>query len=399
MTLRGEGAAVVPDWPGLVAELEERLKSSEEKLRHAQKLATLGTLVAGVTHDFNNALLIVLTNAGVMLARIDPADRRREEIRDIYDAAVRAGALTRKLLPFARRRPHQPKLVAVDDVLDGVERLLARLLGGDVALTVLRGHAGAVHADPGELEQVVTNLVVNARDAMPMGGRITIETRDVDVNGSHPEATPGRYVRLAVTDTGVGMDDATKARIFEPFFTTKEPGRGTGLGLQITREIVERCGGFIDVRSAPHNGTTFAVHLPRAAGPVSVRSAPEIDPSLRGQGTVLLTAGDDHVRAALRGVLELHGYDVLEARNAGEAILIEEQYVGPIDLLITEVVLPLMSGAALAERLTRRRPSLRALFVSDDPDEPALRRAAVLAKPFTPVALLDKVRDVLGGER
>jgi two-component system, cell cycle sensor histidine kinase and response regulator CckA len=386
---------------------EDSLRKTQQQLMHAQKLDAVGRLASGVAHDFNNLLSVVLSYATLTLHDLKADDPLRVALEEIRKAGVRAGELTRQLLAFSRHQVMQPRVVALDQVLAGMETMIARLLGADVEVTMLASSGlGKIVADPGQLEQVVTNLVVNARDAMPAGGMLTFETRNVDLDEEyarqHFGVKAGPYVLLAVTDSGFGMDRETQARIFEPFFTTKEKGKGTGLGLSTVFGIVQQSRGHVWVYSEPGRGTTFRVYFPRtdaAAEPARSEPAP-----LSGHGTetILLVEDDEPVRTVACGILRRYGYRVLEASNGGEALLVCEQHGARIHLLLTDVVLPRMSGRQLVERLAPMRSEMKVLFMSGYADEAVLQHgilesdAAFLQKPLTPEALVRKVREVLG---
>jgi two-component system, cell cycle sensor histidine kinase and response regulator CckA len=385
---------------------EARLRQNEEQLRQAQKMEAVGRLAGGVAHDFNNILSVVLGTSGVILQDLEPEAPLRPEIEEIRRAGERAGELTRQLLAFSRAQMLAPRVVDLNEIVTGLEKMLRRLIGDDVALSFLAAPALApVLADPGQLEQVIVNLVVNARDAMPEGGTLAIEIANRELDGSpHGGAAPGPYVTLTVTDSGHGMDAATRSRIFEPFFTTKERGKGTGLGLSSVYGIVTQSGGHVVVRSAPGAGTTFTLNFPRAQGDVEAGPAapePGRPVRLRGSETVLLVEDEDQVRATVRAILQRSGYTVLEAQNGGEAFLVCEQFPEKIDLLLTDVVMPRMNGPELAARLLALRPTLRVLYMSGHTEDATLHEGvasaavAFLQKPVTPEMLLSKTRDVL----
>jgi two-component system cell cycle sensor histidine kinase/response regulator CckA len=383
----------------------------EDQLRQAQKMEAVGRLAGGIAHDFNNLLTAILGYCNLILDEMSPADPRRDDVDEIRKAGDRAASLTRQLLAFSRRQLLQPQVVDLNALVHQTEKLLRRLIGEDVELvTALSSESVAVKVDPASIEQVLVNLAVNARDAMPLGGRLTVETAVVDLNSayatSHLTVLPGRYVMLAVGDTGQGMDAATRARIFEPFFTTKEQGKGIGLGLATVYGIVKQNGGSIWVYSEPAHGTVFKVYLPAAiASEASPRTEPvEDDHTPHGWETVLLVEDEDAVRALAREVLRRHGYVVLEARHGLDAVRIAEQHPDPIHLMITDVVMPHMSGRDLAIRLAAARPNMKVLFISGYTDHAVMHHAltsggAFLQKPFTPENFARTVRSVLEAVR
>ena len=378
----------------------------EEQLRHAQKMEAVGQLAGGVAHDFNNLLTAILGYCNLMLDDIPQDDPMRQDLEEIKSAGERAAALTRQLLAFSRRQMLQPQVVDLNMLVRQTEKLLRRLISEDVELiTALGPGLPAVKVDPASLEQVLVNLAVNARDAMPDGGRLTIETSVVDLDssyvGAHPAVLPGRYVMLSVSDTGVGMDTATRARIFEPFFTTKEHGKGSGLGLATVYGIVQQSGGSIWVYSEPGQGTSFKVYLPTSeTGALTRSSDAGGDGAKKGWETVLLVEDEDAVRALAREVLRRHGYVVLEARHGLDALRVAERHPDTIHLMVTDVVMPHMSGRDLADRLAEVRPKMKVLFMSGYTDHSAMHRhltpgAAFLQKPFTPETFARKVRSML----
>jgi two-component system, cell cycle sensor histidine kinase and response regulator CckA len=385
----------------------EALARTEEQFLQSQKMEAVGRLAGGVAHDFNNLLSVILGYGEILLSDSQVDEAARADIREITRAGERAADLTRQLLAFSRQQVLAPTVLDLNAVLAGMGSMLVRLLGEDVELRTLPGAAlGRVLVDPGQIEQVILNLVVNARDAMPRGGSLTIETANVELDAGysteHPGANPGPHVLLAVSDTGTGMDAETRARIFEPFFTTKEKGKGTGLGLSTVFGIVRQSGGTVWVYSEPGHGTTFKIYLPRTQDDrrPSV-PAPAPDPSPRGTETILLTEDDTALRVLARVALVRLGYQVLEAADADEALLLAARYSGPIHLLLTDVVMPKVSGRELAERLAAVRPDTRVLFMSGYTDDTVVRHGvlaagiAFLQKPITPQSLARKVREVL----
>ncbi|OLC06010.1 MAG: hypothetical protein AUH41_13805 [Gemmatimonadetes bacterium 13_1_40CM_66_11] len=378
----------------------------EAQLAQAQKMEAIGRLAGGVAHDFNNLLTVILSYSDLLLEDLPESAPNRDDIEQIRKAAQGASELTRQLLAFSRQQVLQPKIVDLNAAIAGIEKLLGRVLREDVQLRcTLAPDAGTVKVDPGQLEQVIMNLAVNARDAMPNGGRLTIETANVDMDETyaqaHPLAAPGRYVMLAVTDTGVGMDAATQARIFEPFFTTKEVGKGTGLGLATVQGIVQQSSGFIWVYSEPSHGTCFKVYLPRVDAPVS---KPEDAPGdMRGTETVLVVEDMAAVRAVTCEMLRRFGFTVHDAADGTTALQLAQTLDRPIDLLLTDVVIPDVNGRDLAAQFQALRPRLKVLFMSGYTDDAVVRHGilqegiAYLQKPFTPKSLVRKVREVLDG--
>ena len=379
----------------------------EEQFRQAQKMEAVGRLAGGVAHDFNNLLTAIIGYSELALDEPTATGTVRRDLEEIHKAAQSAAGLTRQLLAFSRRQMLQPQTLDVNDVIRRIESLLRRLIGEDVELvTRLSSVLASVHADPTQIEQIIVNLVVNSRDAMPHGGRVIIETADIDVDADyvaqHRGATVGPHIMVAVTDTGVGMDDVTMKRLFEPFFTTKERGRGTGLGLATVYGIVQQSGGSIWVYSELGQGTTFKILLPAVA-----RASRDTDEpvtalhSLRGSETILVVDDQPEVRAIAREALARQGYLVLEAGSPSDALAVIERTNGTVDLLFTDVVMPQASGRTLALRLSARWPLLKVIYTSGYADAAIVQDSiiapslAFLPKPFTARALVTKVREVL----
>ena len=388
-----------------------REKELEAQLRQSQKMEAVGRLAGGVAHDFNNMLTVITGYSEFLLKRLSASDPIRSELEAIRQAGERAAGLTRQLLAFSRKQILAPQVLNVNRVVSETDKMLRRLIGEDIELVaILAPDLGNVKADPGQIEQVVMNLAVNARDAMPEGGRLTIETANVDLSEEyareHIDASPGPHVMLAVSDTGVGMDEETRSHIFEPFFTTKEMGKGTGLGLSTVHGIVKQSDGSIDVESLPERGTTFKIFLPRieeTAEASAAKSGP--DRELSGTETVLLVEDDPGVRAFGVRVLRERGYTVIEARGGAEALSLAGRHAGPIHLVVSDVVMPGMSGRDMAERLAVQRPGTKILYMSGYTDDAISRHGvldpgtAFLQKPFTPDALVRTARSVLDGQR
>jgi len=382
------------------------IKSLEQQFRQAQKMEAIGTLAGGVAHDFNNLLTVINGYSEMLMNQLSHDDPMRSLLLEIYKAGERAGNLTRQLLAFSRKQLLEPKVLNLNAIVLDTETMFRRLIGEDIILAiVLDPGLKPVRADLGQIQQVLMNLAVNARDAMPQGGQLTIETRHVVLDDryhqTHSQTQPGEYSMLAVTDTGVGMDEATKARIFEPFFTTKGEGKGTGLGLAVVHGIVRQSGGEIEVYSELGKGTAFRVYFPLekeawvAGKPTGIMKMPE------GTETILLVEDEDAVRALSRHILQSCGYTVLEATNGLEAIRVAEDHKEPIHLVVSDVVMPLLGGRQLAEQLEAMRPGLKILFLSGYTDDAVIRHGilqadfAFLQKPFSPSALAQKVRNVL----
>src|SRR5436853_788157 len=391
---------------GIGRDVTERL-GLEQQLRQAQKMEAVGRLAGGIAHDFNNILTAITGHADLLLEDLGHHDPRRADVDEIRRSAERAAGLTRQLLAFSRQQVLQPKVVDLNALVLDLDKLLRRLIGEDGQLAAgLEPTLGRVTADPGQLEQVIVNLAVNARDAMPQGGKLTLETRNIDLDASytleHSLVKPGPYVQLTVSDSGIGMDEETQAHAFEPFFTTKPRGQGTGLGLAMVYGTVKQSGGFIWVYSEPGRGATFKIYLPRVDAPVESAAPPApVERPPRGSETVLLAEDEPAVRAIARQALERQGYTVLAAPSGADALALAAQHGATIHLLLTDVVMPGMSGRDLADRLTAQRPGIRVLYISGYTDNAIVRHGmlepglAYLQKPFRPDALVRKVREVL----
>ena len=391
---------------GVLKDIGER-RRLEEQLRQSQKMEAVGRLAGGIAHDFNNLLTVIAGRAQLILSRLRPEEPIHRDASLVRSTADRAAALTQQLLAFSRKQVLQPQVLNLNKVVTGMEPMLGRLIGEDIDLAVIPvEQPGRVKADPAQIEQVIVNLVVNARDAMPEGGRLTVETADVELDAAsasrHFSVPAGAYVVLAVTDTGTGMDEATRTRVFEPFFTTKEPGKGTGLGLSTVYGIVKQSGGDIQLESEVGRGTRFKIYLPRVVEPAAPEEARPVPATVpRGDETVLLVEDEPEVRDLAREILEASGYTVLQACDPQDALLIAERHGGPIHLLLTDVIMPRQSGRALAERLRPLRPELQVLFMSGYTNEAIVRHGVLepgtlfIQKPFTPEGLGRKVREAL----
>jgi PAS domain S-box-containing protein len=379
----------------------------EEQFRRSQKLEAVGQLAGGVAHDFNNLLTVILGYCQLLRAEVEATHPFREELEEIHRAAESAARLTGQLLAFSRKQMSQPRLLDLNESLKGLDRMLRRLLPEDIRVsTVLAAGMAPVRVDPGHLEQVIMNLVVNARDAMPNGGHLTLETGNAILDdvyaATHDGVRPGRYAMIAVSDTGVGMEAETRRRAFEPFFTTKGPGRGTGLGLSTVYGIVKQAGGDVWLYSEPGHGTTFKIYLPAAGRAAEAATPPLLSDAVPGGSeTILLVEDEDAVRKLAVHALRSRGYDVIEARNGQEALAAAGRHAGGMALVVSDVVMPHLGGPDLVERLRAARPELRALFMSGYTDNAMVRTddprrgVAFLGKPFTLDALVRKVRDIL----
>jgi two-component system cell cycle sensor histidine kinase/response regulator CckA len=386
---------------------EEALRISEKQFRQAQKMEAVGRLAGGLAHDFNNLLTVIMGHSQVLLAELPAGDPVRAKIEEMQKAGERAAALVRQLLAFSRKQTLEPKVLCLNSVVTNLDSILSRLIGEDIQLAIRTDpEQGHVKADPGQLEQIIMNLVINARDAMPNGGLLVIETSQVELTRTPMHhirpLSPGPYMKLTVTDTGCGMDQETLSHLFEPFFTTKEEHKGTGLGLSTVFGIVTKSGGAIDVWSQVGHGTTFDIYLPRInpeIGPLSLQ-AKSVELT-RGSETILVVEDEPSVRDIVRGELTKIGYHVIEAMNGIEACLIATQHSGRFDLLLTDIVMPGMNGRELAARLHLIYPNLKVLFMSGYLDDVTAnagleqRQTAFLQKPFTPDVLARSVRELL----
>ncbi len=402
---QGNPAEVVGSWSDISGRVE-----LEEQLRQSQKLEAIGQLAGGVAHDFNNLLTVIMGYSEMLLRKLPSGDPARNQVATIRQAGERAASLTRQLLAFSRKQVLAPKVLDLNDVVANIEKMLRRLIGEDIILkTILSPSINPVKVDPGQIEQVVINLAVNARDAMPQGGELTIETRDIKLDDEvfrhNPLIAPGHYTQLLITDTGCGMSPEIKARIFEPFFTTKGVGKGTGLGLATVFGIIKQSDGYLDVDSAVNIGTTFRIYLPAVEVEelgVSSISNPEIIP--QGNETILLVEDEDGVRQIAKLTLEMNGYKVLEASNGRDAITLVENFDAPIHLLITDIVMPGIGGRQVTEQVQAHYPDLKVLYMSGYIDDALVRHGITLAKeaflqkPFLPAALAQKVHEVLNHE-
>jgi PAS domain S-box-containing protein len=382
-------------------------KKLEQQLQASQKMEAIGILAGGVAHDFNNLLSVILGYTEFAIQALWDGDPLKEDLLEVKKAGERASVLTRQLLAFGRKQVLQSVPLNLNQVAEGVEKMLRRILGEDIDyVQVLAPDLGVVRADPGQIEQVLMNLVVNARDAMSEGGKLTIETCNIELDeeyaAHHVSVKPGPYVRIAVTDTGCGMDEQTKTQIFEPFFTTKEKGRGTGLGLSTVYGIVKQSGGNIWVYSELGLGTTFKIYLPRElSAKVTSSRLRAIPEPARGTETILLVEDEEAIRKVAKRSLEAAGYKVLTAGAGDEALLVSSQYAGKIHLVLTDMVMPRMSGKVLAQQLVKMRPTVKVLYMSGYADNALVQQGVVdegmqfIGKPFTGTELAHKVRNVL----
>jgi two-component system cell cycle sensor histidine kinase/response regulator CckA len=381
----------------------------EEQFRQAQKMEAVGRLAGGVAHDFNNLLTVITGYSDMLLASSDLKPPQRTALEEIRRSAERGGALTHQLLAFSRRQPLEARMVRINELILQIEKLLRRLIGEDIELvTIPAASQDIVEADPGRLEQVIMNLVVNARDAMPNGGKLTIETGTAHLSevfsAKQLGVSPGRYVVISISDTGIGMDETTQSHLFEPFFTTKNPGRGTGLGLATAYGIIRQSGGAIQITSQLGQGTTVRIYLPPAAtkAPAAEKGAQKAG-KLTGKETILLVEDEARVRKLIVDVLTARGYQVLEATRGEEAMRLCKAHGGVIDMAVVDVVMPEINGPDLVRQLVPLRPRMLVLYISGYTDEAIVHHgipesgAAFLQKPFLPDALARKVREVLDG--
>lgn len=386
---------------------EDALRHTEDQLRQSQKMEAVGRLAGGVAHDFNNLLTVIRGYCELILGRLRDGEPMKKEVEEVKKAGDRAAGLTNQLLAFSRRQFVTAKVVNLNEIISGMDGMLRRLIGEDLIelCTNLSPDLANIKADPGQVEQVIMNLAVNAHDAMQTGGKMTIETKNVSIDKTHPLAPfalePGKYVSLIVSDTGYGMDEKTQTHIFEPFFTTKEKGKGTGLGLSTVYGIVKQSGGHIEVESAPGKGACFKMYFPRLD---EATPSPDLKPAavggVNGKETVLVVEDEPAVRILVQETLRMHGYQVLMARHGIEALLTGAKHMGPIHLLLTDVVMPQMSGPEVADKLCQARRDMKVLYMSGYPDHPAfeqgeVRTKTLLQKPFSPHELAQKVREVL----
>ena len=391
-----------------VAERTREQLALEKQMRASQRMEAVGRLAGGIAHDFNNVLTVIQAYAVFLQGRFEPDDSAREDVEIIIDASERAARLTNQLLAFSRKQVQQLVPVVLNDTVADLDRMLRRVIGEHIDLaTRLDPELGTVNADVTQIEQVVLNLAVNARDAMPRGGRMTIETANIDLTEtySQPEFDPvpaGQYVMIAVSDTGHGMDEETRTKIFEPFFTTKKDGEGTGLGLATVYGIVRQHGGFIWVYSEPERGTTFKIYLPRISDD-TVRHArkPGTERNLEGDETILLVEDEEYVREAAARILRRAGYTILEAQSGAEALALAESWEGAIDVVVTDVIMPGMSGETLTTRIRKVRQDIAVVYMSGYTDNAIVHQGILdpdthfIQKPFSPDSLLSKVREAL----
>jgi signal transduction histidine kinase/ActR/RegA family two-component response regulator len=389
------------------SQMWQQHKQLEEQLHQSQKMDAVGRLAGGVAHDFNNILTVIRGCSEFLLSRIEDQDPLHQDVVSVLKASEQAACLTRQLLAFSRKQVLQPKVFDLNSTVSTMDKMFRRIIGQHIELnTILGSETMPVKADPGQLEQVIMNLVINARDAMPHGGRLSLETAKIFLDEGycrlHPDVIPGPYVLLAISDTGMGMDPDTQARIFEPFFTTKEKEKGTGLGLATVHGIIRQSEGFIWVYSEPGGGTTFKIYLPEAQEKVEeqgMASAPSA--SWQGQETVLVVEDEELVRRVARRILQHYGYTILEANTGKEALSIGEQYPGPIHLLLTDVMMPEMDGKELVNHWKDQHPETKVIFTSGYTENAIVHNGTLesnihfIQKPYRPDALARMVREVL----
>jgi len=383
-------------------------KLLQAQFLQSQKMEAIGVLAGGIAHDFNNLLTVIRGYTEILLEGSEPTDSKSRDLEEIAKAAQKANSLTMQLLAFSRKQILQPEMLDLSEALIEMDKMIRRLIGEDIDLSIsAHPELGLVNADRGQIQQVIMNLVINARDAMPIGGKLTIETANADFDALsvslHPGTATGAYVMLAISDNGLGMDSETQEHMFEPFFTTKEKGRGTGLGLSTVYGIVKQSNGFIWVYSEPGKGTTFKIYFPRCAGKTARGEAEiRLKSRLQGSETVLIAEDEAPVRALASRILRNRGYKVLEAPNGTEALRMSAEYSGTIDLILTDAIMPGISGSTLVSRLEVLRPGIKALYVSGYTDNSIVHQGILgsnvnfLQKPFTVEGLARKVREVLG---
>ena len=388
------------------AEMKKEHRQLEDQFRQSQKMEVIGRLTGGIAHDFNNMLTVISGYSEMLMRDLEKQDPVYKGLEEIRKTAEKSSALTRQLLAFSRRQILQPRVLDLNAVIASADQMFRRLIGEDIQLVTLSGqNLGRVKVDPGQLEHVILNLIVNARDAMPAGGKITIETMNIMLDENdvlrQPGSKTGRYVMLSINDAGSGMTDEVKARLFEPFFTTKEVGKGTGLGLATVFGIVKQNDGYIEVDSQPGKGTTFKIYLPEVEEKMDTAEVKTAPPKQGGSGVILLVEDETAVRLLIRKILELNGYTVLEADSGSKAISMCKEYKGVIHLLLTDSVMPRMSGEDLSKNVAVLRPEIKVLYVSGYADQHLSQQRILepnipfLQKPFTPAALASKVREIL----
>jgi two-component system cell cycle sensor histidine kinase/response regulator CckA len=392
---------------GTAADVTDQ-RQLEEQLQQAQKMEIVGRLAGGVAHDFNNLLTVINGMADLILGELAEDDPTRPDLMQIRQAGERAAALTGRLLAVSRRQILKPEVLDLSAVVAGLRDMLQRVLGEEVALTLeLAPDIASIRADPGQIEQVILNLVVNARDAMPDGGTLTIETRTVHLDAAyaaeHPGTRPGPHAMLAVRDTGIGMDESIRRRIFEPFFTTKAQGKGTGLGLSMVYGIVKQSGGSIWFHSEPGHGSRFTIYLPQVEGAPAPRPVPPLAAAAPGHETVLVVEDEPPLRELAARILSAAGYTVLQAANGPDALALVARHADPVHLVFTDVVMPGMNGRELVARLSVLRPAMRVLYTSGYTEDAILRHGVLddprrfLSKPYTPSVLRRRIREALDG--